>query len=205
MKEKEIRFPSGRLEIEGLYHLNQSSEAVVITHPHPQYGGDMTNPVVAAITAAYRQLGFTTLRFNFRGVGNSAGHFDQGVGEQDDVKAAVSFLRDSGLKAIHLAGYSFGAWVNAIAVQGGPLVQGMTMVAPPVAFIDFEERIRLPMLSTVVAGSRDEIAPPGMLRPLMGQWNPDARIDVIDGADHFFFGCFDEITRRLARRIQSGE
>lgn len=205
MEEKEIRFPSGRFELEGWYHRNQRSTAVVISHPHPQYGGDMTNPVVEAIVAAYRQLDFTTLRFNFRGVGNSTGHFDQGVGERDDVLGAVSFLRDSGLTAIHLSGYSFGAWVNAMAIQGGPLVQGMTMVAPPVAFIDFEERIRLPMLSAVVAGSRDEIAPPGLIRPLMGQWNPDARIDIIDGADHFFFGFLDEITRRLARRIQPGE
>ena len=165
----------------------------------------MTNPVVAAIATAYRQRGFTTLRFNFRGTGNSAGHFDQGVGERDDVRGAVSFLGDKGLKVIHLSGYSFGAWVNAMALQGGLAVQGMTMVAPPVAFIDFEERIGLPMLSTVVAGSRDEFAPPGLIRRLMGQWNPDARIDIIDGADHFFCGFLDETTRRLAQRIQPGE
>ncbi len=201
MEEKEIRFTSGSLEIEGLYHKNQSSKAVVITHPHPQYGGDMTNPVVEAIVAAYHKLGFTTLRFNFRGVGNSTGHFDQGVGEQADVASALDFMKRKAMLEVHLSGYSFGAWVNAMALQGGPLVQGMTMVAPPVAFIDFEERIRLPMLSAVVAGSRDEIAPPDLIRPLMGQWKPDAPIDIIDGADHFFFGFLDEITRRLVQRI----
>jgi hypothetical protein len=109
------------------------------------------------------------------------------------------------LKATHLSGYSFGAWVNAMALQGGLAVQGMTMVAPPVAFIDFEEGIYLPMLSAVVAGSRDEIAPPGLIRPLMGQWNPDARIDIIEGADHFFFSFLDEVTRRLVQRIQPCE
>ena len=118
------------------------------------------------------------------------------------MSVAVSFLCDRGLKAIHLSGYSFGAWVSAMALQGSLAVQGMTMVAPPVALIEFEERIRLPMLSAVVAGSRDEIAPPGLIRPLMGQWNPDARMDIIEGADHFFFGFLDEITRRLVRRIQ---
>jgi alpha/beta superfamily hydrolase len=203
--ETKVDFPSTCGDLEGLCSAGVSDLGVVITHPHPQYGGDMTHPVVAAITSAYRQRDFTTLRFNFRGVGNSAGHFDQGIGEQDDVRAAVSFLVHSGLKAIHLSGYSFGAWVNAMVVQGGPSVQGVTMVAPPVAFIVFEAAIRLPMLSTVVAGSRDEIAPPDLIRPLISQWNPDARIDVIDGADHFFFGCFDEITRRLARRMRSGE
>ncbi len=203
--ETKVDFPSRCGDLEGLYHAGVSDKGVVITHPHPQYGGDMSNPVVEAIAAAYRQRGFTTLRFNFRGVGKSTGNFDQGIGEQDDVRGAVSFLCDRGLKAIHLSGYSFGAWVNAMALQGGLAVQGMTMVAPPVAFIDFEEGIRLPMLSAVVAGSRDEIAPPGLIRPLMGQWNPDARIDIIDGADHFFFGFLDEITRRLVQRIHSSE
>ena len=205
MSEDRIRFLSDAWEIEGLYHAGNSGKGVVITHPHPQYGGDMHNPVVAAIAAAYQKIGFTTLRFNFRGVGQSAGHFDQGIGEQDDVRDAVSFLCGRELEAIHLSGYSFGAWVNAMALQGGLAVQGMTMVAPPVAFIDFGEGIRLPMLSAVVAGGRDEIAPPGLIQPLMDQWNPDTRIDIIDGADHFFYGFLDEITRRLVQRIQSSE
>ena len=177
----------------------------MITHPHPLYGGDMYNPVVEAILAAYHKSGFATLRFNFRGTGKSAGSYDQGIGEKEDVAGAVAFMVDHGLQTIHLSGYSFGAWVNAMALQGGLAVQGMTMVAPPVAFIDFEDGIRLPMLSAVVAGSRDEIAPPGLIRPLMGQWNPDARIDIIEGADHFFFGFLDEVTRRLVQRIQPCE
>ncbi|WP_319406945.1 alpha/beta hydrolase [uncultured Desulfosarcina sp.] len=197
--EKKVYFPSRCSDLEGLYHSGISDKGVVITQPHPQYGGDMYNPVVEAIVAAYRQIGFTTLRFNFRGAGNSAGQFDQGVGEQDDLRSAVSFLCDRGLKAIHLSGYSFGAWVNAMALNNGLAVQGMTMVAPPVAFIDFEEGIHLPMLSAVVAGSRDEIAPPVLIRPLVGQWNPDARIDIIDGADHFFSGFLDNVTRSLIR------
>jgi hypothetical protein len=139
------------------------------------------------------------LRFNFRGAGNSAGRYDQGIGERADVRDAVSFLCDRGLKTVHLSGYSFGAWVNAMAFQGGLAVQGMTMVAPPVAFIDFEEGLRLPILSAVVAGSRDEFAPPHRIRPLMRLWNPDARIDIIDGADHFFFGFLDQVTRRLVQ------
>jgi alpha/beta superfamily hydrolase len=165
----------------------------------------MFNPVVEAISAAYQKSGFTTLRFNFRGAGKSTGTYDQGIGEQADVASAFDFMESEGLQEVHLSGYSFGAWVNARALQGGLAVHGMTMVAPPVAFIDFGEGIRLSMLSAVVAGSRDEIAPPGLIRPLMGQWNPDARIDIIEGADHFFFGFLDEVTRRLVQRIQPRE
>ena len=197
--ERKVYFASRCGDLEGLFYTGVIEQGVVITHPHPQYGGDMYSPVVEAIAAAYRKLGFTTLRFNFRGAGNSAGHYDQGIGERADVEAAVSFLCDRGLKTVHLSGYSFGAWVNAMALQCGLAVDGMTMVAPPVAFIEFEERLRLRPLSAVVAGSRDEIAPPALIRPLMGQWNPDARIDIIDGADHFFFGFLDQVTRKLVQ------
>ena len=79
--ETKVDFPSRCGRLEGLCHAGATDKGVVITHPHPQYGGDMYNPVVTAIAAAYRELGFTTLRFNFRGAGNSTGHFDQGVGE----------------------------------------------------------------------------------------------------------------------------
>ncbi|MBC2711846.1 MAG: alpha/beta fold hydrolase [Desulfosarcina sp.] len=202
MREDKIRFQSGEWGMEGLYHCDKPIKGAVITHPHPLYGGDMFNPVVEAIVAAYQKSGFATLRFNFRGTGRSTGSYDQGIGEQADVAGAVDFLKGEGLQEIHLSGYSFGAWVNAMALQGALSVQGLTMVAPPVAFIDFNDGIRLPMLSAVVAGSRDEFAPPDLIRPLMGHWNPDARIDIIEGADHFFFGFLDEVSRRLVQRIQ---
>ena len=202
MNEERIRFLSGKRELEGLCHGSQNSKGVVITHPHPQYGGDMYNPVVEAIASAYRKVGFTTLRFNFRGTGSSAGNFDHGVGEREDVKAAISLLRKKGVATTHLSGYSFGAWVNAMTIGSGLEVDGMTMVAPPVAFIDFADGVRLPMLTAVVAGSRDEFAPPGQIRPLMKQWNPDARMNIIHGADHFFFGFLDEVTRLLFQGLQ---
>ena len=202
MREDNIRFRSGELALEGLYHAGHSGKGAIITHPHPLYGGDMFNPVVEAIVAAYQKGGFTTLRFNFRGVGKSTGSYDQGISEQADVAGAVDFMKGEGLNDIHLSGYSFGAWINAMTQQGGLSVQAMTMVAPPVAFISFEDGIRLPMLSVVVAGNSDRIAPPDLIRPLLGQWNPDAQMDIIDGADHFFFGFLDEVTRRLVQRIQ---
>jgi len=201
VKEDSVRFRSGEWEMEGLYHPGDSARAVAITHPHPQYGGDMFNPVVAAIVSAYQKTGFATLRFNFRGTGNSSGTHDQGIGEQADVAGAVDFLKREGFRDVHLSGYSFGAWVDAMALHGGVSVQGLTMVAPPVAFIDFEDGIRLPMLSAVVAGSRDDYAPPDLIRPCMGQWNPEVRMDIIDGADHFFMGFLDEVTHRLVQCI----
>ena len=204
MKEENVRFRSGEWEMEGLYHPGPSATAVVVTHPHPLYGGDMFNPVVAAIIDAYHKAGFATLRFNFRGTGKSAGTHDQGIGEQVDVAGAVDFLEAEGFREVHLSGYSFGAWVNAMTLQGDVSVKGLTMVAPPVAFIDFNDGLCLPMLSAVVAGSRDEIAPPELIRPYLEQWNRHVRLDldIIDGADHFFMGFLDEVTHRLAQHIR---
>ena len=202
MREDLVRFRSGQNEIEGVFHAGNSINGAVITHPHPLYGGDMANPVVAAIAAAYQTCGYATLRFNFRGTGRSTGTYDQGIGEQVDVTAAVNFLKSKGLREVHLSGYSFGAWINAMALQGALSVQGVTMVAPPVAFIEFKNGIRLPMLSAVVAGSRDEYAPPDRIRPLMAQWNPEARMEIVDGADHFFFGFLEDLTRILVDRIE---
>jgi len=201
VREDTVRFRSGDYDIEGAYHAGASIKGAVITHPHPLYGGDMANPVVAAIASAYQKRGYATLRFNFRGTGQSSGTYDQGIGEQADVIAAVDFLKRKGLPEIHLSGYSFGAWINAMALQGAFSVQGMTMVAPPVAFIEFADGLRLPMLSAVVAGSRDEYAPPDRIRPLMAQWNPEARMEIVDGADHFFFGFLEDVTRKLVDRI----
>lgn len=192
------------LLLEGLYEGVSRELGAVITHPHPLYGGNMLNPVVEAIENAYRSAGFSTLRFNFRGTGNSSGVFDNGVGERADVAAAVDFLRAEGIRDIHLTGYSFGAWVNANALQKNLSVSGLSMVAPPVAFIDFDDAIRLPMLSVVVAGSRDDFAPPNLIRPAMNQWNPDAPLEIIDGADHFFFGYLGDVTRRLVQRLRQG-
>jgi alpha/beta superfamily hydrolase len=116
-----------------------AGKAVVITHPHPLYGGTMSNPVVETIQSAYQQYGYATLRFNFRGVGGSQGNFDNGVGEKDDVRAAIAYAERMHAAKIDLAGYSFGAWVNAaVAAAKRTPIHSMVMVSPPVEFMAFE-------------------------------------------------------------------
>lgn len=203
MQETRVHFRAGRVELEGRLHPADGTRAAVITHPHPLYGGDMTSPVVEAAALAYQRCGFATLRFNFRGTGRSGGSHDQGRGEQDDVRAAMDYLHTRRFETIHLAGYSFGAWVNALAMDTGLEVTAATMVAPPVAFIEFPAEIRLPRLIAVIAGSEDEFGPPALIETQMKQWHPTARFDVIHGADHFFFGFLDEITRLLQDTLKT--
>lgn len=191
--EKAATFISSGLEIEGRLTEGDSQIGVVVTHPHPLYGGNMHNNVVTAVSRTYQNAGFTTLRFNFRGVGGSQGSYDDGVGEQEDVRAAVACLAENGIDQIHLAGYSFGAWVIALAVSGGLPVDNMIMVSPPVAFIDFKSIANLGSLKLIVTGSRDDIAPAGMVTTLYPNWNPAAEFEVIHGADHFYGGYTDQL------------
>jgi alpha/beta superfamily hydrolase len=170
---------------------------------HFQYGGDMHNNVVAAVSRTYQKIGCTTLRFNFRGVGGSQGKYDDGIGEQEDVGAAVAFLADSGIQSIDLAGYSFGAWVNALAVSDGLKVDNMIMVSPPVAFIDFKSIANLSSLKLVVTGDRDDIAPAEMVEKMYPTWNPTAKFEVISGADHFYSGCENKLEAVLMDFIAS--
>ena len=203
IKEKTATLISDRFEIEGRLAAGDQQKGVVITHPHPLYGGDMHNSVVAAVGRTYQKTCATTLRFNFRGVGSSQGSYGDGIGEQEDVRAAVAYLADIGIRQIDLAGYSFGAWVNALAVSGGLKVDNMIMVSPPVAFIDFKSISNLNSLKLIVTGSRDDIAPADMVEKLYPTWNPSTKFEVIDGADHFYGGYQDKLEAVLADFLKS--
>ncbi|MBW2572838.1 MAG: alpha/beta hydrolase, partial [Deltaproteobacteria bacterium] len=171
---KKVRFFSEDYEIEGLLNKKDKKKGVVVTHPHPLYGGDMYNLVVETIVHVYNIKGYSTLKFNFRGVGGSQGTYDDGHGEQKDVLAALSFLGDMGIEQIDLTGYSFGAWVNAHAVQKDVSVKHMVMVSPPAGFMDF---------STIA----------DVVKQMCSVWNPNARFEVIDGADHFYGGYLNQL------------
>jgi alpha/beta superfamily hydrolase len=203
--EEKISFLSDGHEIEGRLEKSSLQKGVVITHPHPLYGGDMHNNVVAAIARVYRQKGYTTLRFNFRGVGNSQGSYGDGLGEQEDVRAAISYLADMSISQIDLAGYSFGAWVNALSIINEPQLANMIMVSPPLAFIDFGSISGLSSLRLIVTGSRDDIAPPDLIRTSYAGWNAEAKFEVINGADHFYAGYLDKLEAILAVYLEDRE
>lgn len=199
--EEEIQFESENNRLEGMYCEGSNGKGVVITHPHPLYGGDMNNVVVESIANAYREKGYSTLRFNFRGAGASQGQYDNGVGEKEDVKAAQEYLEQMNIQRVDLAGYSFGAWVNARVGCAGAAGQQMVMVSPPVAFIDYSSVGRLPCLKLVVSGSRDNFAPTDQIRNMLPDWNDAAAFKIIEGADHFYGGYLQELESILAAYI----
>ena len=202
--EEKITFPSDRYRLEGYWQAGVTGKGVVITHPHPLYGGSMNNPVVETVQNAYRQHGYATLRFNFRGVGASQGNYDNGMGEQDDVRAAIAYVENMRVSAVDLAGYSFGAWVNTgVVTDSRTSIKSMMMISPPVGFIEFENVNTLSCLKLVVTGSRDDIAPAHQIRDLLPVWNPDTHFEIIDGCDHFYSGYLDKLQSILTSFLKT--
>lgn len=207
MTEKRVVIESGGLKLEGLLEQGRGGAGVAVTHPHPQYGGSMHNNVVESLVKAYGKAGYSTLRFNFRGVGRSEGQYDEGVGEQVDVRGAVEYLRDLGMTSVDLVGYSFGAWVNARGIQDVSDVARMIMVSPPVNFMDFSFLVGVqnfePLL--IITGAEDDIAPPDMIRKMFSKWNKDATFQIIQGADHFYGGKTGDIEAIVGKFLRKEE
>lgn len=201
MKEEKIRFHSKGLSIEGLLNMQGGERGVVITHPHPLYGGTMHNQVVETLVTIYQDKGFSTLRFNFRGAGDSEGSYDHGKGEKEDVRSALRYLYDNGKRQLDLAGYSFGAWVNARIDDSESTIQRIIMISPPVTFLDFSFLSFNPKIEAVVTGGKDDIAAVDRIRSFIYTWNPEARLEVIEGADHFYSGKIGQLKSVLSRLI----
>ena len=190
MRESRITFSCGDLKLEGLLMLpeGQAPSAAVVCHPHPMYGGSMYNNVVEALLEAFWRRQFATLRFNFRGVGDSEGEYDGGEGELDDVREAVTFLAGkAAVESVMLAGYSFGASVSLRAGLTDPAVNRLVLVALPVALMTgASDSTSKPVL--LVSGDRDSYSPVEPLQGLASTLGSRARLEILAGADHFFGG-----------------
>ena len=187
-----ITVQSGELSLEGALHLPETTPApgVVVCHPHPLYGGDMDNNVVMTACRALVERGIAALRFNFRGAGSSEGEFDDGNGERDDVRAALvhlASLAEIDPARTGLIGYSFGAVVAAEVATGD--LRALALVSPPVEFADLKIAWGCPAL--VMGGDMDLLAPVERLE-IVAQ-SPGVELFVVEGADHSWWGCEDEL------------
>lgn len=172
----------------------------LVLHPHPLGGGTMHNKVVFRAAAALNDAGLTTLRINFRGVGQSTGQHDEGRGEQDDVRAGLDYLAQHypGLP-ITLCGFSFGARFGLEVGIRDPRVAYLIGIGTPLEKYDFEflRLCRKPLL--LVHGEQDEFGDIEQLRQLVAEieGNVPVTLVVIPGAGHFFDDRLDELKRVL--------
>jgi len=184
---------------------------VVVSHPHPLYGGTMVQPVVHHIAKACRSRGFATLRFNFRGVEGSEGEYE-GVAEKGDVQVAAGYLRERiGPDApLVLAGYSYGASMSALAAaDAGSSLAGLVLVAFPVVFQEIRADVFAGLGSFVgpvlsVCGEYDDIAPPSHVGRFLREAGLRPREVVIPGCDHLFAGGHGQIEKEIARFLAEG-
>jgi len=159
----------------------------ILCHPLPTEGGSMHNKVVTMTARALRESGVTTLRFNFRGVGQSAGEFDDGDGELDDLRAVAAWARAAHPdKTLWLAGFSFGAWVSlraAVELQAG----GLISIAPPVGRSwSFDDIAPPGMPWLVIQGEEDEIVKPHAVYAWISSLQQPPEVVRMPGASHFF-------------------
>ncbi|MDP3082079.1 MAG: alpha/beta fold hydrolase [Rubrivivax sp.] len=158
---------------------------VVLCHPHPQHGGTMDNKVVQTLARAFVQLGYRSWRFNFRGVGGSAGAWDDGRGEVDDVLAVIQAGRDAGLP-LALGGFSFGAAMAtraAVRLPEAERPERLVLVGP--AALNYELPA-VPAGTLVIHGEADEVVP---LSAVLDWARPQVLpVTVVPGVGHFFHG-----------------
>lgn len=171
-------------------------------HPHPLFGGSLTNKVIHTVSRAFLAAGAISIRFNFRGVGASSGAHDQGAGETRDLLAVVAHARDRWpQRPLWLGGFSFGAWVS-LRAQAALAPALLVSVAPPVGRWDFAaiEPPRCPWL--VIQGDRDELvemaAVSRWLEDVARQPSVAPQLLQLAGADHFFHGRLHEVKDAVA-------
>lgn len=189
--------------IEGVLNVKERYRGVVICHPHPLYGGSMNNNVVDAIEQGFYAKGFTTLKFNFRGVGLSSGHYDEGDGEVDDLVASVEFLKSrlDDNAVIVLAGYSFGAWICSRAAVKIDNVSAMFLVAYPFSFYETTALTLFNKKIFFVGGERDNISPLDALLKFYKGFPVVEKYLKIIPTDHFYWGKEQEITEFIKENI----
>lgn len=194
----EIAGPAGALEavLDRSTNADAADAVAVVCHPHPLQQGTMTNKVVTTVARAFTRLGADAVRFNFRGVGKSAGSYADGVGERDDALAVVAWCRERWPgRRLYLGGFSFGAAVAAaIAARVAPA--GLVTVAPPVDRLpaDFVPPA-CPWL--LVHGEADDVVP---LRPVLdwvARLPERPRVVTLPGVGHFFHGNLPALTQAV--------
>lgn len=194
--------PAGALEAVLNYETlpDAATPIAVVCHPHPLYGGTMDNKVVHTVARAFVELGVLTLRFNFRGVGRSEGRFDKGVGEADDLLAAVAWLRARfGQSPLWLAGFSFGAFVACSAHRRAG-AERLLLVAPPVEMFEFGDRcddVEVPWM--VIQGGADEVVAADSVARWVASQSSPPRLEWFDDAGHFFHRRLVPLRERIVQ------
>lgn len=201
--------PAGRIEGKLDQAPDERAPLALVLHPHPKYGGSMDNKVVQNLYKTLYKNGFTVLCINFRGVGNSSGEYDGGVGEMTDAATALDWLRvEYPLSNVTLiAGFSFGAWIAMQLIMRRPEISHFIAVSPPVNNHDFSFLSPCPIPGMILQGDSDSVVPEAsvseLAHRLLKQKNISVQYKVIEGADHFFREKLDVLKEEVNDYLQN--
>ncbi|MDA3942789.1 MAG: alpha/beta hydrolase [Bacteroidetes bacterium] len=188
--------PDGALEVDVELPRNTPRGLAVICHPHPQQGGTKDNKVVYMMARAARESGLAAVRFNFRATGKSEGSYDEGRGEQDDLRAVRGWaLAESSLDLLALAGFSFGSAValRVTAVDGAP---SLVTVGFPSAY--FDQPIPRPSTDWLaIFGDADDVIDVSASIAAVRELQPPVAVEILEGAGHFMHGRLTELRKRV--------
>ncbi|MGV9199801.1 MAG: alpha/beta hydrolase [Promethearchaeia archaeon] len=189
-----------KLEAE-MFESNANKEnAVIICHPHPQYGGSMYNNVVSGVFSHLKKEKISCLRFNFRGVGRSTGSHSGRVGELDDVKACVDFLlKEKNISNIVICGYSYGAAIGCSAVNYSEKIVGFIAISFPWDFMgqNFKKISQTQKPKFFIQGNQDSIAKYNRFQEHYEDYQEPKDYSIIDGANHFYRGYEKQVSEKV--------
>jgi hypothetical protein len=211
MPEVLINGPEGRLEGRYYHSKTPNSPLALILHPHPEHGGTMNNKVSFALYQIMAQRGFSTLRFNFRGVGNSQGVYDNGEGELSDAASALDWMQDINKNApyVWVGGFSFGAWIGMQLLMRRPEIQGFVSIAPPANTYDFNFLAPCPTNGLILRGNKDTIVTKESIETLIDKLNVQQGLNVdyreMDGANHFFRDKIPQLAHHVHDHMNQAE
>jgi uncharacterized protein len=209
MPEVIINGPEGRIEARYHHARRPAAPLAVVLHPHPQHGGTMNNKIVYLLYQCFVRHGFSTLRFNFRGVGRSQGSFDRGEGELSDAASALDWLQTYNPNAptCWIAGFSFGAWIGMQLLMRRPEIESFIAVAPPANVYDFTFLAPCPSSGLILQGDQDTVVPLDSVQKLVTKLSHqrDIKIDFrkIAGADHYFADRLDTVAGHADNYIRA--
>ena len=207
MNEVTIPGPEGRIEGRYSQGRGDAPAIAIILHPHPLHGGTMNNKVVYSCFKTFSEMGFSVLRFNFRGVGKSEGKYDEGTGEMTDAACSLDWLLTNNNQSsrIWVIGFSFGAWIALNLLMRRPEIEGFIAISPPADKYDFSFLAPCPVSGLIIQGDQDAIVNETDVALFANKLDTQRLINIeykkIKNADHFFTNKLDLVTHAIKKYI----
>ncbi len=208
MPEVLINGPVGRIESRYSHSIKPKSPSILILHAHPGHGGNMNNEMPVKLHKNFSDIGFSTLRFNFRGVGRSDGDHDGSEGELSDSAIALDWIQsqNQSTNEYWICGISFGAWIGMQLLMRRPEITRFILLGPPAGKYDFNFLAPCPSSGLIFSGEKDNLIDHSILSNLVkrlnNQKNIEVKHEILKGSDHFFSNYESNIIQKINNYVK---